>query len=232
MRSFERLRILMVVMLGMIALGLLTWGIGKVYLELVGNSGGVNTQKVLNRNQQTDSPKETLFVLPKVTFWTCQIGVFKNEENALSCQKQLREFGLAAGVISTNPWVVGMGLGHSAEELSGLKQALAQKGVPAIVKQIELSERTFRIGGNGSSLTMELLSNVYTLLQEGVSAQILAQEKEVWDSQAGDHPPKELAQLHQLYSQLREQTNPEVQRALGLSLYFDAARIINVFSGK
>lgn len=232
MRNFERLRILMVVMLGMIALGLLTWGIGKVYLELVGNSGGVKTQNVLNRNRQADSTKQTMFVLPKVSFWTCQIGVFQNEENALACQKQLRELAFNGGVISSKPWVVGIGLGHSAKELSGLKQSLAQKGVPAIVKQVELPERTFRIAGNGSSLTVKLLSNVNTLLQEGVSAQILAQEKEVWDSQVGDHPPKELVQLHQLYTQLREQTNPEVQCTLKLSLYFEAERIINVLSGK
>ncbi|WP_407306840.1 SPOR domain-containing protein [Desulfosporosinus sp. SB140] len=232
MKNFERLRILIVVILGMLALGLLTWGIGRVYLELVGHSGGVKAKNVPTSNQQTDQSKGTMLVLPKVTFWTCQVGVFKSEENAQSCLGQLRELGYTGEVISTNPWVVGIGLGHSAKELSELKQTLASKGISIVVKKVELPERTFRIAGNGSRLTMELLSNVNSVLQDGLSPQLLAQEQQAWDSQAGDHSPSELAQLHQLYSKLRQQTNPEEQRVLGLSLYFQSTRIINAFSGK
>ncbi|MDQ7093849.1 SPOR domain-containing protein [Desulfosporosinus sp. PR] len=232
MKRFERLRMFIVIILGGLALGLLTWGIGKVYLELVGHSGGVKTQSAQKSNLPTDQGKGAVLVLPKAAFWTCQLGVFKSEENAQACLKQLGELASAGGVISENPWIVGIGLGHSAQELGGLKQSLAQKGVFVVVKRIELPERTFRITGNGSRLTMELLTNVNSLLQNGISPQILAQEQQAWNSLAGSHPPAELVQLHQLYSRLGEQSGPEERCSLGLSLYFQAMRIINDFSGK
>ena len=60
----------------------------------------------------------------------------------------------------------------------------------------------------------------------------LAKEKQVWDTLAGDHPPKELEGLHQLYSRIRAKPNIEEQSVLGLSLYFESQRVINKFSGK
>jgi hypothetical protein len=231
MKYFERLRILVVVLLGMSALGLLTWGIGKVYLELVGHSGGAGLQAQTS-NQKIDGFQNNVLILPKASFWTCQIGVYKNEENAQACLKQLKQLNYPVGVISSNPWIVGIGLGHTASDLSGLKQLLAEKGIHVLVKQVELPERTFRVAGNGSRLTAELLLNVNTLLQQGLSPQILNQEKQIWDDLAGDRSPSELEQLHQLYNVLREKNSIEEQRLWGLAIFFEAVRIINVLSGK
>ncbi|AFM43171.1 hypothetical protein Desaci_4321 [Desulfosporosinus acidiphilus SJ4] len=229
MKNFERLRILAALVLGIIGLGLLTWGIGKVYLELVGHSGGITAQKVKNGGRPAD--QTDIFVLSKATFWTCQIGIFKSEENAQSCLKQLKELSYSGGIISHNPWIVVLGLGHTAEELNGLKQALAEKGIHALIKQVKLPERTFRVTGNGSHLTMELLANVNAILQEGINSQRLAEEFQLWNSLAGDYSPSQLVQLHNIYNLLREKSDPEEQHLLGLSLYFEAMRIINKFSG-
>ncbi|WP_088188360.1 sporulation protein [Desulfosporosinus sp. FKA] len=230
MNQFQRLRILTLVLLGMMALGLLTWGIGKAYLELVDHSAKVRIPQITS-DGQAKNQADTL-VLPKATFWTCQIGVFQSEENAQSCLKQLQELANDGGIISRDPWIVAIGLGHTAKELSGVKEALAAKGIPAVIKQVELQERSFRVMGNGSRLTIELLANVNALLQEGISSQRLAQEQQIWNSLAGEHSPSQLVQLHNLYNLLRAKNDPQDQQLLGLSLYFAATRIINAFSGK
>lgn len=230
MKGLERIRIVIVLLLGMMALGLLTWGIGKVYLELLGKSSGMKAVETQKNQKASNTLDGTVLVLPEATFWTCQVGVFQNENNAQLNREKLLAFN--AEVISANPWTVGIGLGHSANELKGMRQALTEKGIPTVPKQMVLPERTFRVVGNGSQLTAELLTNVNTILQKGLTAEALAKEKQVWDTLAGDHPPKELEGLHQLYSQVRAKPNFEEQSALGLSLYFESQRVINKYSGK
>ncbi|MDR3599990.1 MAG: SPOR domain-containing protein [Desulfosporosinus sp.] len=230
MKGLERIRIVIVLILGMMALSLLTWGIGKVYLELVGQSSHMKAEGTQKKVSNTlDS---AVLVLPEATFWTCQVGIFQSESNAQLYREKLQARSLNAEVIGAKPWTLGIGLGHSANELKEMRQSLAEKGVSTIPKQMVLPAQTFRVAGNCSQLTVELLTNVNTILQKGLTAEALANEKQAWDSLAGDHPPKELEALHELYSQVREKTNLEEQNALGLSLYFEAQRVINKFSGK
>lgn len=220
MKVFEKVRIVIVLVLGIMALGLLTWGIGKAYLELVGQSRSVKVERVND------------LILPEAKFWTCQVGVFQSESNARLRKEQLKVLSINAEVINENPWTVSVGLGHSPDDLKGLKQSLIEKGIPTVPKQMVLSERTFRVAGNGSQLTAELLTNVNSMLQEGLTTQALAKEKQSWDSKAGDNPPKDLQGLHLVYNQLRGKTSLEEQYTLGLSLYSESQRIINKFSGK
>ncbi|MDR3587799.1 MAG: SPOR domain-containing protein [Desulfosporosinus sp.] len=232
MKGYERIRIVIVLVLGMMALGLLTWGIGKVYLELVGQSSRVKVEGTQKNLKVSNASDGTVLVLPEATFWTCQLGVFQNEGNAQLSRDKFRVLAFNAEVIGANPWIVGIGLAHSANELKGMRQTLIEKGIPTVPKQIVLPERSFRVAGNGSQLTVELLTNVNSILQKGLTTEALTQEKQSWEALAGDHPPKELEALHQLYDQIRIKTNFEEQSALGLSLYFDSQKVINKFSGK
>jgi len=232
MKEIDRIRIAIFLILGMMALGLLTWGLGKAYLELVGQSGRVKVESAQSRSKEVTSLKDNMLVLPEAKFWICQVGVFQNEGNAKLSSEQLMVLGFNAKVIGASPWLVGIGLGHSAEELKVLRQSLADKGVPTIPKQVVLPKRTFRVAGTGSQLTIDLLTNVNVLLQEGLTTQTLAKEKQVWDTQAGDHPPKQLEGLHQFYSQLREKTSYEEQSSLGLSLFSEYQRVISQLSGQ
>lgn len=231
MKGLDRIRISIVLILGIVAIGLLTWGIGKNYVELIGQASRVKAVTVQNNDTEVNSPEGTVLNLPKVTFWTCQVGVFKNEGNAQATKERLQGLGLNTGIISTNPWAVGIGLGRSAEELKGLRQSLADKGIASIPKQVALPERTFRVVGNGSKLTTELLTNVNTILQEGLTEEALVQEKQIWDTLAGDHTPTDLETLHQCYRQIAE-TPSEDKIALGITLFSESQRVINKFSGK
>lgn len=228
----ERVRVAVALIVGIMAIGLLTWGVGKIYLELVGQSSRAKAEAVQSRSKEANPLTDTVLKLPEVKFWTCQVGVFQSEKNAQLKKEQLMVLNLNAEVISTAPWTVGIGLGHSAEELKGLRQSLADKGISTVLKQFVLAERSFRVAGNGSQLTVELLTNVNTILQEGLTVEALAKEKQVWNSLAGDYPPKQLEGLHQFYSKVREKTTLEDQKALGLSLFFESQGVINRLSGK
>lgn len=232
MRLSERIRVVVVLIVGIMAIGLLTWGVGKIYLELVGQSSRKKAEAVQYRSKDANPLTDTVLILPEVKFWTCQVGVFQSERNAQLRKEQLRVLNLNAEVISTDPWTVGIGLGHSADELKGLRQSLANKEISTVPKQIVLPERSFRVAGNGLQLTVELLTNVNTILHEGLTVEALVKEKQAWNALAGDYPPKELEGLHQFYSKIREKNIFEDQKALGLTLFFESQRVINTLSGK
>lgn len=214
------------------ALSLLTWGIGKVYLDLVVQGNGVKAGGVNKLGQESSSLKSIVLILPEAKFWTCQVGVFQTESNAQLRKEQLNVLNINTEVISANPWLVCIGLGHSADDLKGLKQVLADRGITTIFKQIGLSDRTFRVAGNGSQLTAELLTNTNAILRDGLTPQVLEKEKKIWDTGATAYPLKNLEGLHHIYDQLRAKSQLEDQFALGLSLYSEHQRVINKLSGK
>ena len=231
-RFSERIRVVVVLIVGLMAIGLLTWGVGRIYLEIVGQASSEKAESVQYRSKDANPLPDIVLILPEVKFWTCQVGVFQNENNAQLRKEQLRVLNLNAEVIRTDPWTVGIGFGHSADELKGLRQSLADKEISTVPKQVVLPERSFRVVGNASQLTVELLTNVNTILQEGLTAEALIKEKQAWNALAGDYPPKELDGLHQFYCKVREKTTFEDQKALILSLFLEFQMVINKLSGK
>lgn len=231
-RRSERIRVVVVLIVGLMAIGFLTWGMGKIYLEIVGQASSEKAEAVQYRSKDANPLPDIVLTLPEVKFWTCQVGVFQSESNAQLRKEQLRVSNLNAEVIRTDPWTVGIGFGHSADELKGLRQSLADKGISTVPKQVLLPERSFRVVGNASQLTAELLTNVNSILQEGLTAEALIKENQAWNALAGDYPPKELGGLHQFYCKIREKTTFEDQKALMLSLFAESQMVINRLSGK
>lgn len=232
LKIMAQIRVVIVLILGIMALGLLTWGIGKIYLELVGQSNRVQSQGALTGLKDTNSDNNLVLVLPEVTFWTCQVGIFQTESNAQLSKEQLRLLGFKAEVINANPWVVGIGMGHSASELKGLRASLAKKGITTVPKQIALPERKFRVAGNGAQLTIELLTNANKIFKGEGIAEALNKEDLVWKAMASNHPPQDLEVLHQYFDLVRAKRTSEEQKIVGLSLFYEYQRIINLLSGK
>lgn len=232
MRLSERIRIVIVLSVGLLAIALLTWGVGKIYLELIGRSGAQASLTGQGSYPDAAQLTEPIMVLPEVAFWTCQIGVFQMEENAYGRKEQLKALNVEAEVFGSDPWTVGTGWAASADGLKELAEELAAQGVPTIPKQIVLPERSFRVAGNFSQLTRELLTNVNTILREGLTAEALADERQVWSTWAGDHPPKELEALHEIFERMREQTAAGREKDFVFSLFFESQRVINALSGK
>ena len=232
MRIYERIRFILILVSGLMALSLLTWGIGRSYLDIMGRSDTAKNENAGELAQKAGSSSSTLLVLPEAKFWTCQVGVFQNESNAEQRQEQLKVLNIKAEIIGSNPWLVCLGLGHTADDLQGLKQVLLERGVGALTKQIQLSQRTFRVTGNGSQLTAELLLNTNAILRSGITTQVLEKEKELWVAKAGLNTFKDLEVLHGIFEQLREKTRSDEQIALGLELFLQYQTIINKLSGK
>ena len=232
LKIMARIRVVIVLILGIMALGLLTWGIGKIYLELVGQSNRLQSQGAQTGLKDTNPDNNLVLVLPEVTFWTCQIGVFQTESNAQIRKEQLGILGFNAEVITANPWVVGIGLGHSASELKGLRVSLAEKGITTVPKQIALPERKFRVAGNGAQLTIELLTNANNIFKGEGIGEALDKENLVWNAMASNHPPQDLEVLHQYFNLVRAKRTSEEQKNVGLSLFYESQRIINLLSGK
>lgn len=230
MRFSERIRAVVFLIVGITAIGLLTWGVGKIYLELVGHTGGKTVEKAQS-SKETNPLTDSVLILPEVKFWTCQVGVFQSERNAQLRKEQLRVLNLNTEIIYHEPWIVVFGWSHSADELKEVRQSLADKGIFTVPKQIVLPERSFRVTGKGSQLTMELLTNVNTILQEGLTVEALTKEEQAWNALAGDYPPKELEGLHQIYCKIREQTTFDNQKAMIFTLFVESQRVINKLSG-
>lgn len=231
MKIVDQFRVLVVLILGLVALALLTWGIGRIYLELIGQPGQKHVAEAQSFQDHQKSSANLILKLPKTSFWICQAGIFQNEENAQLIKGQLQVAGYTAEIIGANPWTVGVGLGHSAADVAELRERLAAQGIQTIPKQIQLPERSFRVGGNGAELTAAMLTNVNTILDKGFTEEVLNQEEQLWAALAGDHPPKDLAALHENYGRIRSQ-NLTGQKNMGLSLFFEFQRIINTYSGK
>lgn len=228
----ERIRVVIVLGLGILAIGLLTWGVGKIYLELVGQSGIRNVSTAIQAEGRLDSAEDSVLILPEVKFWFCQMGVFQSEQNAYGRKEELRQLGLGAEVIGSNPWIVGLGWSQSSENLQVWCDYLAGQGIETLTKQITLEERSFRVAGTATQLTVELLTNANAVLQEGITAELLIREQQIWDALAGDHPPKELEGLHNIYNQMRAGTTDEGQKVLICTLFCESQRVINILSGK
>ena len=227
----KRIRAVSILIVGIIAISLLTWGVGSMFIELIGQSSA-KTTAVKSVSTDTNTLTDNVLTLAEAKFWTCQVGVFQSDKNAQLKKEQLTVLNLKAEVISTNPWTVGIGLGHSAEDLKVLKQTLADKGIPTVTKQFVLPERSFRVTGNGAQLTVELLTNVNTIFQVGLTPEALVKENQVWNTLAGEHPPTLLEELHQVFNKVREKTTVVDQNVVALSLYLESQRVINKLSGK
>ena len=228
--TFNHFKIIVVLILGMLFLGLLTFGIGKVYLDLVGHSKSGNSLSV--QNNLPNSSENNMLILPEIKFWTCQVGVFQKQSNAQLCVERLRASGYYAELFSNTPWSVGLGWGHSSHDLAGFRQSLAEKGISSLPKEIVLPERRFRVAGNFSELTKDLLTYTNDLLGRGLSTETLVKEKQSWEALAGKNPPKDLERLHQLFNQIRGNGTYQDENFWGLSLYCEFQRIIYQFSGK
>lgn len=147
-------------------------------------------------------------------FWTCQIGVFRSEENAQEEKARLDQLGWDAQIVSTNPWVLGIGYDHSQEKLQVIREQLKEGGIVSVPKKIQIAERAYVIRGNGAEQTARALQAVQTYLRASDSSReeaISALEKEILIP-----APKGLSQLQEagLLAIKAERTLPEDARRI------------------
>ncbi len=157
-RRAPRLATLFLGGLLLIVLGLAVWEMGVLYVKLVARSTPVSAQT---------RSEAGILSLPEISFWTCQTGVFQQEENARRQVQALTRQGWKAEVVSANPWSVGIGFSLKPEELQSLRRELSRLGTETVMKQVMVPERSFRISGKGAQETAVVLTGVNALLRSG-----------------------------------------------------------------
>lgn len=172
--------------------------------------------------QSTPNPsvqEQSQLNLSGLEFWTCQIGVFRSEENAQEEKDRLDQLGWEAQVISADPWVLGIGFDHSQEGLQVIREQLKEGGIVSVPKKFQIAERAYLIRGNGAEQTARALQAVQTYLRASDLPReeaISALEKEILIP-----IPKGLSQLQEagLLAIKAERTLPEdAQRIVKLRL--------------
>ena len=168
---------------------LMTWFFGYNYIRMVAHSKNLMSSEV---NNQDDS--EIRLNLSSLDYWTCQVGVFQSEENAVKEKDRLEELGWEAYILSENPWSVCVSYTHSKEELTAIRELLKKSGIDSIPKHFDMLERSYWIRGKGAEETAKLIEVVHNYLKSPQASQdiLVSLEQELDNSF-----PKALNELHE-----------------------------------
>lgn len=213
--------------IGVIGLAIIvwmTWFFGYTYVKLVTQPKSPTPPSKISADQN-----EFLLTLDPIGFWTCQAGVFNSEENARKEKERLQQLGWDAQIISKNPFIVGIGLGYSKEEVLPIQELLKEGGVVSVPKSVSSPERAFRIRGAGAVQTAEVLEGVNAFLNTPYATResILPQ----FESLMLSTPHTVLAKLHEvsILTYKAERTLPlEMRKIMSLHLYGEYLETIEV----
>lgn len=149
--------------IGLLILSILvwmTWFFGYTYVRLVTEPKNLMTKPAPSAQEQSEARMN----LSVMEFWTCQIGVFKSEENAKREKSRLEQLGWEAQIITKDPWIVGIGFAHSQQEVSNVREQLKKGGIVSVPKSISIPEHAYRIRGTGAEQTAQILETVHLFL--------------------------------------------------------------------
>lgn len=182
--------------LGLISVCLLvwmTWFFGYTYVRMVAHPENAAPSQPSATNQEEQA--EATLTLSNLEFWTCQIGVFQSEDNAREEKTRLKQLGWEPQIVSKNPFILGMGLAHSAEELIVIREYLKQAGIVSVPKRFQIPERAYRIRGNGAEQTAHILEAVHSFLKTPLNTR--ADLLSSFEKELAVPIPKELAKLQE-----------------------------------
>ena len=165
MKKYNRFKRLGIGLLGLSILVWMTWFFGYTYVRMA-----TQPKNLTKPAPSTQEQSESRIDLSSLEFWTCQIGVFKSEENADQEKGRLEQLGWEAQIITKDPWVVGIGFAHSQQELSIVREQLKEGGVVSVPKNIKISEHSYRIRGTGAKQTAQILEAVHLFLKAPLSS--------------------------------------------------------------
>lgn len=209
MRALRRISLFMIIVTGLLFLGLIFWSIGQAYISRVAHL------ETIKQKQDQTTGAEVKLALPEMRFWTCQVGVFKNEENAKQERERLKLLSWDAEIFARDPWAVGIGLGQSAGDLLEIRQELAKQGIKSVPKEVVVPALSYKVEGNGAAETAELLRIVNSLLTGGISPDALNESLPT----GVEEGPVELAGLRQAIARVNGNNLSASQVKTGLSIF-------------
>ncbi len=171
MKKNKWLRVLIttvVVIIGIIAIGWFTWNIGQLFLDLVAKSP-------VEEHEQLKVTTSEILILPEFEFWTCQIGVFEDEKNALNMVDIAVAKGWKADIIQAEPFVVAVGLFATKEEAIFQGQNMTDEGIESWIRKENFPELHYKVNGKSIEMVSTILKLSNSLLR-GTSKDKLKEE--------------------------------------------------------
>ncbi|RNC29951.1 MAG: hypothetical protein AWM53_00171 [Candidatus Dichloromethanomonas elyunquensis] len=175
MKKFKVLKVLItiiMVILGISCISWFTWNLGKIFLGMV--SAGTSETKA-----KADQSGSVILNLPKVDFWTCQIGVYKDKKKADILVSSLKLEGRKAEIIKEEPYTVALGVFNNKEEAVRQGNILAQEGIQTWIKEETFPALHYKVSGNNIGKITSLLMIANSILNG-------AERDQVKQEQAGD----------------------------------------------
>lgn len=172
MKKYLKLKCLItviMVILGIGAVGWFVWRTGQLFVGLAAGSS------LPGQNEKTAAEDNEIFALPEIEFWTCQVGVFKEKNNADLMTEDLRIKGWKAGIIDQSPYIVAVGVFASREEAKEAGKELQDAGIEVWVKQVKFPALRFKVSGKNREKTVVILRLANSLLIEKDAASIQKQ---------------------------------------------------------
>jgi len=148
-RSGVLISIIMVI-LGLSAVGWFVWYTGKMFVGLVSSETAVTSENPSETNSE-------ILNLPEIKLWTCQIGVYKDKENAEALLQNLHNKGWQAVIISKEPYQVAVGAFGSDEEALFCYQGLLENGIDSWVREVTYPALHYKVSGSETETVLEIL---------------------------------------------------------------------------
>ncbi|HHV64718.1 MAG TPA: SPOR domain-containing protein [Peptococcaceae bacterium] len=159
MRKKNYLKVLItvfVVILGISGIGWFTWHLGQIFVGLVSAADA--------GEKQTAQNSSAILNLPQITFWTCQVGVYEDKQNADRLVESLRAKGWKAEMIKENPYIIAIGVFPAKEEAVLHSKALIKDGIEAWVREEVYPSLSYKVSGGNVKKTTFLLQTANALL--------------------------------------------------------------------
>lgn len=183
----------LVVIIGISTIGWFTWNLGGTFVSLV--SANVPAEEESSEQEQT-----AILNLPEISFWTCQAGVFQEQENALHILDSLRSKGWKAGIISEKPYTLAIGVFTTKEEALTQSQVLTEQGIENWVRKESFPALRYKVSGSNVEKITALLSAANSLLNEKEREAVLAEIRGKGDFLFEGGCPEELKELNTFLS--------------------------------
>jgi len=148
-RSGVLISIIMVI-LGLSAVGCFVWHTGKMFVGLV-------SSETTATSENPSKTSSEILNLPEIKLWTCQIGVYKDKKNAEALLQNLHNKGCQAVIISKEPYQVAVGAFGSDEEALSYYQGLLENGIDSWVREVTYPALHYKVSGSETETVLKIL---------------------------------------------------------------------------
>lgn len=161
MKKNKYLRVLittLVVILGLSVISWLTVHLGQIFVELVSTSVPIEEEEKEQKNSSE------ILTLPTITLWTCQVGVYKDKQNADLMVESLRLKGWKAGIIKEDPYTIAIGAFDTKEKAALQGSVLAEERIEAWIRKESFPALSYKVSGKNAGRITVMLKLANSLL--------------------------------------------------------------------